>query len=465
MFFELEPSEHTALVAQNGEEWTYARLAGEVSRLSSVLPPRSLGFILCQNAPGCVAGYLGFLNARCVPLLLNREIDRALLARLTAVYEPEFLYVPQDLCGEFPGCEPRGDFAGFSLLARPVKTRAELADDLALLLTTSGSTGSPKLVRQTYRNIESNAEAIREYLELTRDERAVTTLPMNYTYGLSIVNSHLLAGAAVLLTDFAMTNRAFWEFMKAQRATSFGGVPFTYEMLKRLRFFRMDLPDLRYMTQAGGRLSPELHREYAEWRAERGKKFIVMYGQTEATARMSYLPWERSQEKIGSIGIAIPGGRLALRGDDGREITVPGVAGELIYEGPNVTPGYAERREDLVKGDERGGVLATGDMAERDADGFYFITGRRSRFLKVFGNRVNLDETELLLKKNFPGVELAAAGADDDLKVYITDEGRTDEIRQWVSGTMHLSEKGVHVYFIPEIPKNDAGKIQYRELD
>ncbi len=294
---------------------------------------------------------------------------------------------------------------------------------------------------------------------------AIPTLPMNYTYGLSIVNSHLLAGAAVLLTDFAMTNRAFWEFMKAQRATSFGGVPFTYEMLKRLRFFRMDLPDLRYMTQAGGRLSPELHREYAEWCAERSKKFIVMYGQTEATARMSYLPWERSLEKIGSIGIAIPGGRFALRGDDGREITGPGVTGELIYEGPNVTPGYAERREDLVRGDERGGVLATGDMAERDADGFYFITGRRSRFLKVFGNRINLDETELLLKKNFPGVELAAAGADDDLKVYITDEGRTDEIRQWVSSTMHLSEKGVHVYYIPEIPKNDAGKIQYRELD
>ena len=465
MFFELEPSANVALVAQDGEEWTYAQLAGEVSRLASALPARSLGFILCQNTPGCVVGYLGFLNGRSVPLMLDRKIDRALLAHLLEVYQPEYLYVPEDIREEFPESEELDAYPGSRLLHRPIETRAELADELALLLTTSGSTGSPKLVRQSYTNIQSNAEAIKEYLDLTSDERPVTTLPMNYTYGLSIVNSHMLVGATLLMTDAPMTNKTFWDFMKAQKATSFGGVPFTYEMLKRLRFFRMDLPDLRYMTQAGGRLSPELHKEYAEWCAERGKKFIVMYGQTEATARMSYLPWEKSLEKIGSMGVAIPGGKFTLMDVNDNEITEPNVTGEMIYEGPNVTLGYAQQREDLAKEDERHGVLATGDMAMVDEDGFYFITGRKSRFLKIYGNRVNLDETELLLKKNFPGMELAAAGTDDNLKVYITEESRVDEIRRWVANTTHLSEKAVHVICIPEIPKNEVGKIQYKQLN
>lgn len=339
-----------------------------------------------------------------------------------------------------------------------------LYEDLALLLTTSGSTGSPKLVRQSYRNIQSNAEAIAAYLELTAEERPVTTLPMNYTYGLSIINSHMQVGATVLLTDRTMLMKSFWDFMKTQKATSFGGVPFTYELLKKVRFFRMELPDLRYMTQAGGKLSPELHREFASWAEERGKKFIVMYGQTEATARMGYLPAAKSIEKYGSMGIPIPGGQFLLTDVHGDEITEPDVVGELIYQGDNVTLGYAEKREDLAKGDEWHGYLVTGDMAKRDRDGYYYIVGRKKRFLKIFGNRVNLDEIDRLIKENFEGIDCASTGVDDRMKTYITDSELKDEVRRYLSAKTHLSESAFEVIYIEEIPKNESGKVLYSEL-
>lgn len=339
-----------------------------------------------------------------------------------------------------------------------------LNEELALLLTTSGSTGSPKLVRQSYRNIQSNAEAIAAYLELDDTERPITTLPMNYTYGLSVINSHVQVGATVLLTEQSMAMKGFWQFMREQEATSFSGVPFTYELLKKVRFFKMDLPSLRTMTQAGGKLSPELHREFAQWAAEKGKRFVVMYGQTEATARMGYLPADKSLEKYGSMGRPIPGGRFILVDGNDQEITEPDIVGELIYEGDNVTLGYGLCREDLAKGDERQGRLITGDMARMDADGYYYIVGRKKRFLKIFGNRVNLDEIDQLVKMEFPGLDCASTGVDDEMKTYVTDAAVADAIRRFLSVKTHLSESAFTVEYIPEIPKNEAGKVLYKDL-
>lgn len=247
----------------------------------------------------------------------------------------------------------------------------------------------------------------------------------------------------------------------------FGGVPFTYEMLKRLRFFLMELPSLRYMTQAGGKLSPELHREFAEYAKNTGKKFIVMYGQTEATARMAYLPSERSLEKYGSMGIAIPHGRLWLKDVDGNQIKDADIVGELVYEGENVTLGYAECLADLAKEDERHGVLQTGDMAKMDADGYFYIVGRKKRFLKIYGNRVNLDEVERMIKHEFEQIECACAGVDDHLYVFVTTDQEEihTQIRQFLAGKTGLNAKAYAVKYVMEIPKNDAGKTLYRKLE
>lgn len=466
MIWDLEKyRERSALLDEFGTAITYGELKVAGEKLVSAVGRRCLVFCLCENTVGSVTGYVSFVNAGIVPVLLSSRLERALLDNLLSVYEPGYLWVPDAQADSFRGMKKVFGVYGYSLLRTGYLKDYPLYPKLALLLTTSGSTGSPKFVRQSYANISSNAESIVSYLELDADERPITTLPMNYTYGLSVINSHLLVGATVLLTDKGIMQREFWEFFKGEKATSFAGVPYTYEMLERLRFFDMDLPSLRTMTQAGGKLTPRLHEKFARYAAKKGKKFVVMYGQCEATARMGYLPADKALERCGSMGIAIPGGVFRLVDDAGNIITKPDVTGELVYEGPNVTLGYASRGEDLVKGDEHHGVLETGDMARFDADGYFYIVGRKKRFLKIYGNRVNLDEAERLIKGKFADLDCACAGVDDHMYLFVTDADRADAVREFISSKTGLNRAAFKVTVIDAIPKNDSGKTLYTELE
>ncbi|MCR5604126.1 MAG: AMP-binding protein, partial [Lachnospiraceae bacterium] len=225
------------------------------------------------------------------------------------------------------------------------------------------------------------------------------------------------------------------------------------------------LPSLRYITQAGGKLTPRLHEKFAEYAQDKGIKFFVMYGQCEATARMGYLPAEKAVEKCGSMGIAIPGGLFRLIDDKGQEINKPDITGELVYEGDNVTLGYAECTDDLIKGDERNGVLYTGDMARFDKDGYYYIVGRRKRFLKIYGNRVNLDEIDRMIKSHFDGIEAACSGVDDHLTIFLTNEKLAEEVKAYVVDKTGLNSVAFNTFILNEIPKNDSGKTLYKELE
>lgn len=453
-----------AAISNEGIAVTYQELETFAAKIGSIIESRSLVFCFCDNVIGSMAGYLSFLYNKIVPLMLDAKINDTLSSQLMEVYQPQYIYVPEAKKADYPEMAVVLEEYGYCLLKTGFEKVYPLNDDLALLLTTSGSTGSPKLVRQSYANIQSNAEAIVEYLELDDTERPVTTLPMNYTYGLSIINSHVLVGATILLTTDTVVSKKFWDFMKAEKATSFGGVPYTYEMLKRVRFFRMELPDLRTMTQAGGKLAPELHKEFAEYAMSKGKHFIVMYGQTEATARMAYLPHEKALEKYGSMGIAIPGGKFDLIDINGNVITEPDIVGELVYEGTNVTLGYAECGDDLCKGDERQGRLETGDMAKMDEDGYYFIVGRKKRFLKLFGNRINLDEIDRMVKKEFPDMDCASTGTDELMKVYITDETYAAQVEELIADRTHINNRAFSVITVEKIPRNEAGKVLYKDL-
>lgn len=454
-----------AVITEEGQKVTYSELSGYCSALASNIKKRCLVFNLCTNTLASLAGYVAFLNNKIVPLMLSSDMDKALLDNFIETYKPDYLNVPEGIADDFSDCEAVYSNLGYTLLKTKYDCEYPLYDELALLLTTSGSTGSPKLVRQSYKNIKSNTDSIVEYLNLDETERAITTLPMNYTYGISIINTHLAVGASLILTDKGLMQKEFWQQLKEFEAKSFGGVPYTYEMLDRLRFLRMNLPSLRYMTQAGGKLSPELHQKFAQYAKDTDKKFIVMYGQTEATARMSYLPANQSLEKYGSMGIAIPGGTFSLIDTKGEEITTPETVGELVYTGDNVTLGYAERGEDLGLGDERGGKLITGDMAKFDEDGYFYIVGRKKRFLKIFGNRVNLDETERLIKTHFDNIECACAGVDDKMSIYVTKPTIEKEIINFVSQKTGLNHTAFKVIVVSEIPKNEAGKTLYKELE
>ena len=453
-----------AVIDEEGVKVTYEELGKIGADLYEIIGERCLVVSLCQNSIGALIGYVSFIDNRVVPIMLNANLDRELRQQLLDTYAPKYLWVPAEMEKEFDNMEIVYDCYDYILIRTLYNVEYPLYEELALLLTTSGSTGSPKFVRQSYVNIKANADSIIDYLNLSEAERPITTLPMNYTYGLSIINSHIMVGATILLTDKSLMQKEFWKFFNEFKATSFGGVPYTYEILKRLRFFKMDLPSLRTMTQAGGKLTPELHEEFARYAANNNKKFIVMYGQCEATARMGYLPADRAEEKKGSMGIAIPGGKFTLIDEAGKKIVNSFVTGELVYEGKNVTLGYAENGRDLIKGDERKGILQTGDMAQFDEEGYYYIVGRKKRFLKIYGNRVNLDEIERLIKGRFEGIDCASTGIDDHMYIFITEKIKFDDVKMFVAQKTGFNQAAFNIVVVENIPKNDAGKTLYHEL-
>lgn len=452
-----------AVITDSDQKITYEEIQYLADDLYLNIDHRCLIFFLCENSIGSLIGYISFLKNGIVPLMLDKNINIDLLTNLLNIYQPEYVYVSKHnnslVSSQYKILYNKNDY---SLIKTNYEIAPILHKDLAILLTTSGSTGSPKFVRQSYKNIHANTQSIIKYLDLNQYEKPIATLPMYYTYGLSIINTHIAIGATLLLTQKTLVDKEFWKFFKESGATSFGGVPYTYEMLKRLKFFNMGLPSLKSMTQAGGKLSFDLTKEFSEFAIKQNIKFFVMYGQTEATARMSYLDPKYSLSKCGSMGKAIPGGKFKLIDEDINIIDTPDTIGELVYEGDNVSLGYAECKEDLIKEDENNGILFTGDMAKKDGDGFYYITGRKKRFIKIFGNRINLDEIEQLLKTIT--TDCACIGNDDKLLVYVTSNVKMEEIKKILSQKLSLHTNSFGIKIIDFIPKSESGKIQYNLL-
>lgn len=444
---------------------SYAGLAVICDGIARAVEPRAVAFILSSNSVGSIAGYLAFMNVGTIPLLLEGGINRELLARLVELYAPRYLWVPEEAAGEFEGCTHAHAAHGYVLLDTGATCVSEPNPDLGVLVSTSGSTGTPKLVRLSYDNIKANTASIVEYLHITSAERAITSLPMSYVYGLSVLQTHISAGASLVLTDLNCYSSGFWKLFDEWECTSFAGVPFMYEMLAKLRFTRgKRAPSLRTMTQAGGRLAPELQDQFAEYAQSRDVNFLVMYGASEATARMSYLPADRALDKRGSIGVPIPGGRFEIVDGEGNPVE-PGQAGELVYYGENVSLGYATCAADLAKPDENGGRLATGDLARCDEDGFYYIVGRKKRFIKILGKRTSLDEVEQAVKRRFDTVGAACSGKDDLLVVFVEEGLDPAEVSSFVHEMFGINEKMVAVQVIEEIPKNSSGKTLYAVLE
>ena len=454
-------SDNIAVETEQGKKITYAQLEEHASTIASKMEAGKLTFCLCENTIGSLVGYVGFMTHNIPTVLLDGSKDIELILNLVNHYMPQYIWLPTKRVDELGHGVPVIVYEDYTLICW-ADTSYEVNKDLLLCLTTSGTTGSPKLVKLSERNLRSNAESIAEYLRITEKERAITSLPMYYSFGMSVINSHLIKGATLLLTDKAVIQREFMSFLKEGKATSIAGVPYTYEMLRRLRFLKMDLPELKTMIQAGGKLNANIVKEYVESAQALGKEFIVMYGQTEAAPRMSYLPFDKALEKYASIGIAIPGGKLSVRDVNDQEIMAPDTDGELIYEGPNVCMGYAECIEDLSKGDENHGVLHTGDVARFDSDGYFYITGRMKRFVKVWGNRCNLDATEQLVKAIT--TSCACVGVDDKITVFVTQDGLEDRIKSYLVDKTGLNIRAFEVKVVDAIPTLPSGKLDYQTM-
>lgn len=456
MFLDLDKKDHnkTAVIDDSGRSVTYGEICSFAPFFASHLHPRALIFILAENKIGSLLGYTSALSNRIVPLVISAKTEQGLYRDLFDKYKPEYLWAPVEMAKTL-GYEVVFSAWDYALL-RTNNPAVPLFEDLSLLLPTSGSTGSPKLVRHSYRNIEANADNVRRLFNLTEAEKAMAILPMHYTMGLSVIASHLLAGATLLLSGRSLLDKGFWSLLK--EATSFTGVPYSYEILMKMRFTRMNLPNLRIITQGGGKLTEEMFQALAQYAEDKGKQFIATYGQSECTARMAYLPAELALTKTCSIGIAEPGGQLSIVDADGNETFEGEATGEMVYRGENVTLGYATCLDDLQKGDENHGIMHTGDLAHRDADGCYFIVGRLKRFLKIFGLRIGLDEVENLIKSEYQ-IDCYCKGDDKKLIVLVTKPSVVEQLPAFIEEKTHLFHQNIEVQLVDAILRNEAGKV------
>lgn len=405
---------------------------------------RQLIALRANHRPETIIIYLAALIGRHPIILLNPKLDEQSQHQIIQTYLPNRVYL--------------NGLSGSQWLH---ERSIPMNDELAVMLTTSGSTGGVKLVQLSLKNLSANAWSIANYLQMDQSSRVLSALPLGYSYGLSLLNSHLWCGGSIVLTEPDPLNRDFWRLLREQKVTQLAGVPYSYQIYEQLRIRRSDWPDLKVLTQAGGRLDPKLAEQFANWASLQGKEFFVMYGQTEATARIAYLPTTQVLCRPNSIGIAIPDGELMIVDEKGKPVSQPNVEGELVYRGDNVMLGYAERLTDLAN-DAPLTQLHTGDLGYHDADGFFYITGRLKRMIKLSGVRTALDSLESTLQGH--DIQATCCGRDEKLLVAVPDGATLEAAERYLREKVALHPSRYQLAIISQLPYTANGKINYPQL-
>ena len=439
------------------KEFSLKAIYDHIRSIQDIFKRNELIILLTNNDLTSLSIYLYSINFKTPIMLLSSDINLEELNDIVNKYNPSYVIMKLKPDDSNNSLIKREVFQGYFIYRNKCFTDQKIFDDLALLLPTSGSTGLAKYVRISHQNIASNTHSIVKYLSINEQDVSITTLPMNYSFGLSIINTCARSGAKLILTNKSVIERDFWELIDRYKVTSLSGVPYTFSLLKKVGFFKRDWPTLRVLTQAGGRLKDDLKKEFYDFSKERKIKFFVMYGQTEATARISYVPPSKLKQKFSSAGRAIPGGKISIDKDEGLSSI-----GEITYEGKNVSLGYAHCALDLALGDENKGVLATGDLGYIDSDGYIFITGRKSRFIKINGVRFGLDYIEGLLEKEFPEFDLKCYGDDDNLCIdYCYSSHEDNRIIKFLSKKTRVFHKLITVRKVKQLKRNKHGKKIY----
>ncbi len=461
-----DDSRHAVLDAETGVWWTVGGLragaaAVDAGITATIGSRRALLFLRCSNDMPTLLGYLAAIEHDRPVALLDATMEPESFAALVQRYRPAVVLGGEHAPDGYRRAAATGD--GPAQYARIDGDDPAVADALALLLPTSGSTGSPKFVRLSRGAVVANADSIGRALDIGAADRAITSLPVHYSYGLSVVNSHLRRGAQLVLTGRNLLEDAFWALVRDHAVTSMAGVPYSYQLLRRLDLDRLDVPALQTLTQAGGRLDAKLAAHFHQVISARGGRLFIMYGQTEATARIAICPADALPAKPGSVGQAIPDGVLHILRDDG-SVCHAGEPGEVEYVGPNVMLGYADGPGDLSLGDVQGGRLATGDLGYLDDEGFLFITGRRKRIAKAFGYRLNLDEIEAALSSRGA---VAAIAVDDRVVVFCEgwEPAAITEGLAHIARLTHVHPSAFQFRGIGQLPVLPSGKIDYRTLE
>lgn len=424
---------------------------------SEFMQGKNLVFLYLDSDLISLTYYLTFLNSDHAIALLGNNLDTTLKENLEKEYLPYIVFDQSR--------KSIKNFTSTTLNNNSLKTFFHLNEknkylkihaNCKILLSTSGTTGSPKFVKLSENNIIENALSIADYLPINNNDSTPLNLPLSYSYGLSVFNSNAIRGGKIICGLPMILDNRFWELINTYKCTSIAGIPYIYEMLNSIGFLKKNYPSLKYITQAGGNLSENIKKSFYDYCSINNIKFFVMYGQTEASARISYVPADKLSQKMTSIGIPVKNGKLDIDSE----------TGELLYSGPNVFGGYANNAADLEIW-ETIPLLKTGDLAVKDDEGYFYIKGRIKRFVKIFGNRINLDELENLLKTSLNFSFISCLGIEDKfiLIAHSIKNFDDEEMKNQLFEKYKIHGTAVQIKYFKELPKTENGKINYKKIE
>tara|TARA_B100000780_G_C21126823_1_gene457583 strand:- start:3297 stop:4742 length:1446 start_codon:yes stop_codon:yes gene_type:complete len=424
--------------------------------------------IICKltNDAECLALYFALLASGAIPLLTSADIAESEYLKLLKAYQPAAELIPMFEKNHSADCFTHDSITKFSVrMINSGSTSYPINDELALLLPTSGSTGSAKYVRVSHENIISNTDIISSYLQIKEQDKVITTLPPNYSYGASVLHTHLSKGSSIVVTETSFFEKDFWKLLDDNKITTLNGVPFHYEMLRRLKFHKKNLSSLKTLTQAGGHLNQEDKKYFIDCCIDKNISFYVMYGQTEASPRISFIKMPDLLESIESIGKGIENCNLFLTDEKNIEISIPNQIGELNVSGKNIALGYSYTYEDFSKPNEFKGLLKTGDLAYFDNKGRFYIVGRKSRFVKIVGKRINLDDVQSIVSDL--GYENVCTGNDSFIKIGCTNISSENIINllRILMEKLNIQKRAIKIFAIDKIERKTSGKVAYQEND
>ena len=453
-----------ALISPERGTFTYSDVIKHTCIFKRHIKENSFILLVCTNSIETFLSYIFALRNNCTVMLADGKTKAKDINSLISVYNHDVIIAPSDVLQflESNNTESINNFFDYGIMKLRQLRKKPLNKNIFLLLPTSGSMGSKKFVILSRDNLRANTDSIIKYLGICTKDRAVTNMPFSYTYMLSIVNTHLEVGASLLVTGKSLMTRGFWDDYDKHKITSFSGVPYIYQILKKLSLEKIFSPSLKSITQAGGKLNYGIALELVKLCTQKGVKMFSMYGQTEATSRISYLDPKFCEKKVGSIGKPIPNGKMWVENDKCEIISKANLRGELVYQGPNVSWGYSYNYNDLSVAERGSDVLRTGDIAYFDEEGFFYLDGRLKRIAKIFGIRLNLDELEERMLSD--GFIVVCMEVEEKIHVFFELEYCSNEVLNSLVKLTSQNKKSFLCVRVSSFPRTESGKINYNYL-
>ena len=455
--------DNIAIIDREYSDLSYKQVLTETNKIKKKIKNKSLILIVSENSLGSLLAYIFCIINNHVGIILDSKTSKQNIIKIFKSYQPNYVFLSKKTKSIFKKiCLEKYTFFDQSLMKNKINKKKKLNKNLSLLLSTSGSMGSIKFVKLSRNNIKHNTDSIISYLKINKKDSAITNLPISYSYMLSVINTHFEVGASIVISKYSLIEKKFWETLKNSKVTSFNGVPYTYEILTKIGIKNIKIETLRYLTHAGGKLEKDKLKEIIKFCKKNNLKFFSMYGQTEASPRISYLKPEFSQKKIGSIGKGIPGSKIYIIDNTSKKIIKPFVEGEIICEGKNVFMGYSNNYKDLKKANEENYKLKTGDLGFVDKDGFLYITSRISKIAKIFGNRVDLGALESLMSQK--GYKVVCLSDNKKVFIFIEKKYNKTNLINTISKITNLNINSFELTKLKNLPRTANNKISYHEL-